>query len=426
MQTVLQPLPQPHRLLLIEDDRKKVEALLDSCWDAVKSGIEIPGFDKGQVPRVIAEKKLGEDQLYRPVIDALVKQGLASINESFCEIQSVEVSWQTAKSPLYLDVRGFLEPEVISCDYRDLINDYKRLMVTDEEINFHLKRAAHSEAEEIEIDPANAFDKTKLQIHIDFIMDDVELGKVIANQSDFKIDLTKNLYGFESALLEHKKGEIFQVACTLPADFYNKALAGRKVSYQIKIVKIFLLQIPAIDDALAQKMGFESLTTMRSEIARDLEAEKRKADQLLFCDHVMSLLVAKTKTTPLPESLLKKETQMMLIGAVNNANKLQQKNMTVQQFLEAKKLSQDDWFKMNYLKAQKKVISHLALRYIAHQEKLVPDEAQCIKALKELMPEIADHDEAKVDKNKLREYTLLKQAQDFLLSLYVLKEETSK
>lgn len=420
IRTTLQPLPQPYRAVLIEEDQPKVLKLLEDCWNETKESIELPGFDKGQVPRSIAEKKLGEVNLYKSVIDVLVKEGLIQIPERFCSIENVAVTWQTEKTPLVLTVYGYLTPKVIKCDYKSLASNYRRLMVSDEEINTNLLRVAYGEAEEIEIDPTviKDYDINKLQVIIDFLMDDVEKQQIIASQKDFRVNLLKRDFGFEEAILEHKKDDMFQVNCTLPENFFNRELAGRKVSYQIKIVKIFTLKMPEINDDLARKVGYEDLATMRTFILTDLEAEKRKANGMLFRDHLMSLLVTQTETTPVPDALLKKETEIMLIGAVRNANRMQKTNMTVEEFLVAAKITQEDWDNSHWTLARKKLIGNLALEYLAEQEKIIPTEEECRKLLKEMLPENTDIVEEKIDQVGLKHYALLKRAQDFLVNLY--------
>ena len=420
IRAALQPLPQPYRAVLIEDDQPKVLKLLEDCWNEIKESIELPGFTKGQVPRSIAEKKLGEVNIYKPVIDAIVKEGLYKIPERFCSIENVAVTWQTEKTPLVLTVYGFLDPKVIKCDYKSLPKNYRRLMVSDEEINTNLLRVAYGEAEEVEIDPTviKDYDLNKLQVVIDFMMDDVEKQQVIASQKDFRVNLLKKDFGFEEALLEHKKNDMFQMTHTLSENFFNKELAGRKVSYQIKIVKIFTLKMPEIDDDLARRVGYEDLATMRSFILNDLETEKKKANGMLFRDHLMSLLVTQTETTPIPDALLKKEIQIMLVGAVRNANKMQKTNMTVEEFLAAAKITQEDWDNSHWALARKKFIGNLALEHLAEQENIIPTEEECKTLLKEILPENADIVEEKIDWVGLKQYALLKRAQDFLVDLY--------
>lgn len=423
IKATLQPLPQPHRVVLVEDDYEKLKKMYDACWNEVREAIEVRGFKKGSVPRSVAEKKIGAEKLYKSVVDTLIQEGLSEIEQRFCDIGEVSIQWQTEDKPLVLYVKGYLFPEIQSCDYKEIVSNYTRLMVTDEEVNSLMMRAAYSEAEEIEVDISEEDDPSRVQVFIDFIMDDVEEQQVIANQKGYKVDLSRNSFGFEEEILKHKKGEIFEVECILPDDFFQKELANKKVRYQIKIDKMFRFKLPEVDDVLAQKIGYKTLQEMREKIIKDLEEDKRNADQLLYRDHIMSLLVAKTKVTPIPDAIIKSELEKMLEGAVKTANQMQGSSVTVDQFLSSAKMKKEEWFNANWPLAQKKIIGNLALQHIAKKEKICATKEQCQKMLEEMLPEGVDPKQSQVNEESLREYVVLKLAQDRLIELIEKDEE---
>lgn len=429
LQSILQPLPQPYRVVLIEDDKKKLETMYDACWKDKKSTIELKGFRQGEVPRSVAEKKIGPEKLYKPVVDVLIKEGLEKIDVAFCELEDVAIDWQTDKSPLTIIIRGFLVPEVTDCNYQNIVSNFERLMVTDEEINTTLQRIAYSEAEEVEISSFEEIpeqDASKVNIVVNFMMDDVAEEKVLANQTEYRIDPTKTIFGFEPELKTKKVGDVFEFKTTLSEDFFNQEYVGKEVYYQIKVIKMYTLNLPEITDELAKKIGYEDLAHMRQEVTRDLEATKSQANEMLYRDHVMGLLVANTNASPIPVSLVKQELKMMLQSAVNNANKLQGTQLTPEDFLKSSGMSMEDWQAGQWTVAKKKLLGNMALKWIAKQEGLEATSEECEEALKEMFPEDLDIDTTKVNKESLREYVTLKKAQDFLIKSIQSKQQENK
>lgn len=427
IRAVLQPLPQPYRLVIVEDDTERLMELYDTCWEETKENYELKGFRKGEIPRSVAEKKIGVEVVYKPVIDTLVAEAIKQTRTNFCELDDVAIEWQTDKKPLTIIARGFLFPVVESCEYHDMIANFERLLVTDEEINTMLQKAAYSEAEESELETLEGVseeDLSKVNVLVNFMMDDVEAEKVLANQTDYRIDPTKTIYGFEPLLANKKVGEVFEHKCTLPEDFFDAKSAGRQVQFQVKVVKIFTLELPEIDDKLAVKIGYENLEQMREMITRDLEETKKRTNEVLYRDHIMGLLVAKTKVTPMPDSMVKRELDMMLKGAVTNANKLQGSNITPEQFLSATNMTKEDWYNQHWAMARQKLLGNIALKHIAEQEGLTPTQDECDEMLEELLPKDMEIDKAKVNAQGLEEYVLLKKAQDFLIELIAKNQES--
>lgn len=425
MKTFLQPLPQPQRLILIEEDREKLEKLFQSHWEAVKDTIEVPGFEKGQVVQTLAEKKLGPEKLYRPIIDKLVAEGLSTAQINFVDIEAVSIEWQTEKTPLVIYVRGYLPPKVLDCDYKTIVSTHKKLLVTEAEIDSLLLRTAASEAEETEHEQVPEGDLDVVVV-VDFIMDDVEKERIIANQPDIRVFLSKPVYGFEKDLIGKNIDDVFTTELTLPDDFIAKQFAGKKVSYQIKIKKIYKLDIPKLTDELAVKVGYSSLEDMREKIRKDLEKEKEKADEMLSKDHIMALLVAKTNYTPIPEGVISQELQTMLSNVVKQTNKMQGLQSTEEEYLAQAKITKEEWFNRNWDLAEKKVKGNLALLYIAEQEGIAPTEQECEEAFTKLLPEGAVPDKSKINPEGLKFYVTLLKAQERLLEIVEQNKQTAE
>jgi trigger factor len=114
-----------------------------------------------------------------------------------------------------------------------------------------------------------------------------------------------------SSLLGKKKGESVSLKATLSADFRDERFRGKEADLEVRLDSVQRVTFPAIDDAFAAEMDYDSLGEMQGEIRKDLE--KRLAAQLdrRTDDAVAeSLLVA--VPFDVPPSLVEAESGRML------------------------------------------------------------------------------------------------------------------
>ncbi len=79
--------------------------------------------------------------------------------------------------------------------------------------------------------------------------------------------------GFSEAARGLKPGETRTIEVTFPAEYGVPNLAGKAASFDITAHKLSRPVVPALDDELAKKLGFEDLAAMREMITRRLQAE---------------------------------------------------------------------------------------------------------------------------------------------------------
>ena len=66
----------------------------------------------------------------------------------------------------------------------------------------------------------------------------------------------------EQAVYGHKAGETFRFDFTYPAEFRVPELSGQTAQFQITLHRVEQQQAPAVDDALAKELGFDSLDAL--------------------------------------------------------------------------------------------------------------------------------------------------------------------
>lgn len=415
MKTFVLPLPQPYRLQIIEDDRVFLEKVLDANWDLVKKDLEIPGFEKGGVPRSVAEKKLGPQVLYQFAIKQITDKGIAESKLNVCEITEIQIDWYTDKQPLVVYATCLLNPCVVRSEYEALEFDYEKLSISELEIESQLHRLALSEANEIPSSDSIVMDDL---VTTDFVITDTITKEKLGEQVDYQFRPAKSIYGFESAVVSRKSGESFKAETEIPKEFFNDALRGRAVVYDVTIKKVAKLDIPPIDDRLAQLIGFTDLNALKTSLRKDIKKEKEKADDLLYKDALYTRILEKTEITAIPDSLVKRELDNMLHSQLIELSKKQGTQITSEVFFKKAGVTKEQWQMMYWGRAVRKIKLSLLLHYVFEKEKLSITEEERQKVIDRVDSKIPRD---QIDMTTIEDFLKKEKAQTLLLSKVVNK-----
>jgi trigger factor len=86
--------------------------------------------------------------------------------------------------------------------------------------------------------------------------------------------------GFEEGLMGAKAGEEREVEATFPDDYQEKALAGKKARFQVKIKDVAAPEAPPLDEEFAKGLGVDSVEALRDTVKKRLEQDRAQASRL--------------------------------------------------------------------------------------------------------------------------------------------------
>lgn len=112
--------------------------------------------------------------------------------------------------------------------------------------------------------------------------------------------------GFEEGLTGAKPGEERTVDATFPDHYPEASLAGKQARFEIKIKEVASSETPALDDAFAIGLGFDSLEVLRNTVKQRLEQDRAIASRLKLKRALLDKLNA-TYTFELPPTLVDNE-----------------------------------------------------------------------------------------------------------------------
>lgn len=301
--------------IVVEIDKDLMESGVNKAYLKARKQIMIPGFRKGKAPRKMIEAMYGAhvfyedglEEIFPEVYDfAVAKQeDLKAIGRpSLTDMQIGEDGSVT------LTLTTEVYPEVTLGQYKGLEVEKAEATVTDEQVKAELDRMAQNVASTETVERAAEMGDTA---NIDFEGFDngvpFEGGK--GENFDLKLGSGQFVPGFEEQVVGMTAGEEKDIDITFPED-YHKDLAGKPVVFHVKLNKVTVTNVPALDDEFAKDVSeFDTLEELKADIrAKAQEAAEKRINSDF--ENAAVEKAAENTTVDMPKALVENEldTQM--------------------------------------------------------------------------------------------------------------------
>ena len=298
--------------ITVEIERDLMDSGANQAYLKARKDIQLPGFRKGKAPRKLIESIYGAHVFYEDGLEeifpqvyqfAVVEQELKAVGRP--SLTSMDIA-EDGSVTIVLETE--LYPEVTLGQYRGLEVEKVEPSVTDEEVEAELDRMAKNVAS---FDNGVAF----------------EGGK--GEKFDLVLGSGSFIPGFEEQVVGMSAGEEKDIDVTFPADYHAKELAGKPVTFHIKVNGITVERIPEKDDEFAKDVSeFDTLEALRADIrAKQLESRKQSIERAFESAAVEK--AAENATADIPEALVEEELDRQMN---NFAYQLQSSGMTMEQY----------------------------------------------------------------------------------------------
>lgn len=301
-------------VIVVEIDKELMESGVNKAYMKARKSIQIPGFRKGKAPRKMIEAMYGAHVFYEDGLEeifpevykaAVLDQDVKAIGRpSLTDMQISEDNIVT------LTLTTEVYPEVTLGQYKGLEVEKMEVSVSDEQVAAELDRMAQNVASTENVDrPAEMGDTT----NIDYEGFDngvpFEGGK--GESFDLKLGSGHFVPGFEDQIVGMSAGEEKDINITFPED-YHADLAGKAVVFHVKVNKVTVTSVPALDDEFAKDVSeFETLEELKADIRAKAEEQAEKQAKSAF-ENAAVEKAAENTTVDMPKALVDSEldTQM--------------------------------------------------------------------------------------------------------------------
>ena len=272
--------------------------------------VNLPGFRPGKVPMSVITKRFAggvmaevlEESVNKATSDLLDERGLRAANQPQVDLVKAEPD-----SDIEFTVSFELFPTIEMPDFGAI--ELTRLTATpdDESLTKALEGLAQRQRELNVVEEARAAVKGEV-LTVDFLgkIDGVPFQGGDAKDMDIEVGGDGFIPGFTDQLEGMSAGDFKVIDVQFPAEYGAAELAGKAATFDITAKTLKIQVLPAVDDALAQKLGFEALVEVKGLIGQQMQ---REYDQLSRVRVKRQLLDALAKITafPVPDSMLSGE-----------------------------------------------------------------------------------------------------------------------
>ena len=295
--------------IVVEIDKDLMESGVQKAYMKARKNIMIPGFRKGKAPRKMIESMYGAHVFYEDGLEeifpevyefAVVKQDVKAVGRpslTDMDINDENVVTITMTTDVY--------PEVTLGDYKGLEVEKAEATVTDEQVEAELNRMAQNVASTETVERAAQMGDTA---NIDFEGFDNGVAFAGGKGDNFDLKLGSGSFvpGFEEQVVGMSAGEEKDIDITFPED-YHADLAGKAVVFHVKLNKVTVTNVPALDDEFAKDVSeFESLEELKADIrAKALEKAQKQIDSAF--EQACVDKAAENTTVDMPASLVELE-----------------------------------------------------------------------------------------------------------------------
>ena len=295
--------------ITVEIDKDLMEKGVNAAYMKARKSIQIPGFRKGKAPRKMIESLYGAHVFYEDGLEeifpeiyeeAVVKQDLKAVGRP--SLTDMDIS---EDGIVTITISTDVYPEVTLGDYKGLEVEKAPVEVTDEQVQAELDRMAQNVASTETVERAAQMGDTA---NIDFEGFDngVPFDGGKGDNFDLKLGSGQFVPGFEEQVVGMTAGEEKDIDITFPEN-YTAELAGKAVVFHVKLNKVTVTTVPALDDEFAKDVSeFETLEELKADIrAKALENAEKQAKTAF--ENAAVEKAAELTTVDMPKALVESE-----------------------------------------------------------------------------------------------------------------------
>jgi trigger factor len=295
----------------VEVEPEKLRSRLETMLNEYQDRAKLPGFRPGHVPRRILEKRIGgelQDAAVEEIVEDAVEDALA------------DKSFRPASRPRFMNLEVTPDKAVRFQISIEVIPDFelkqydglrlKKQEPTGFEAEFERRLQALREK-------CGTFKPlSRPAANGDFVVVDyrtwvgeTEAGKPRAN---VMMQLGDEMTSAEvnQALTGARPGDERTTDIVLPADYNDKKLAGKTMTYRFVVRDVKERILPELTEEFARDLGFDSLDKLRIEINEEILTDRAKLVENGLKNQIFDLLTGEHSFEP-PESWVKASAERL-------------------------------------------------------------------------------------------------------------------
>jgi trigger factor len=280
--------------------------------------LNLPGFRPGKIPPTVVRQRFGtavnaevlEESVTQATQQVLTERGLRPALQPKIDVVSLDAAGGAGKD-LEFKVELELLPEITLPDFAAIQLDRMKVEAAAETVDKAMADIAQRNRTLEAIPPEELGDRGAAKgevLTVDYVgqVDGAEFPGGTGKDIEVEVGGTGFIPGFSEPLEGMKPGETRTIEVTFPAEYSASTLAGKAASFEVTAQALSRAVVPAADDELAKKLGFDDLTAMRDMITRRIQAEYDQIARLRLKRQLLDALAEVAKFAS-PEGMVDQE-----------------------------------------------------------------------------------------------------------------------
>lgn len=312
MQVTVEDAAGLERRLRVEIPEDRVRGEVTRRLNSMAGNARVPGFRPGKAPLKVLERRYGE-QIRSEVVGEMVQ---SSFYEAISQ-QKLRPAGTPTIDPLEAEPGHGINytavfdvyPELETPSIESIEISRPTAEVTEKDVDNMVETLRRQRREWREVARAAA-PTDRVVIDFQGLIDDEPLENGSGTEVPVELEGGRMIDGFEDGLVGMQAGEEKTLNLSFPKNYSAKQLAGKPVTFRIKVHRVEEPVLPAVDESLAEAFGIKEggVDALRREIRNNMQRELSEALRAMTKRKVMDALLQGQEIT-LPDSLVNEEIQ---------------------------------------------------------------------------------------------------------------------
>jgi trigger factor len=272
--------------------------------------VNLPGFRPGKVPLSVVKQRYGtavqaevmEESVNEATNKVMSDRGLRPAQQPKVDVISLEPA-----QDLEFKVEVELLPDIEMPDFSAIELTRLKAEPAAEAVDAALGEIAKRNRDVVPVEPARpAVVGDILTVDYAGSIDGVAFDGGTGTDMDVEIGGSGFIPGFSEQMEGMSPGESRTIHVTFPEEYGAKELAGKAADFAITAKALKQGVVPAIDDELAKKLGFDAIDRVRELITTQIQREYDQLSRLRIKRALLDALADVAKF-PTPEGMVESE-----------------------------------------------------------------------------------------------------------------------
>lgn len=295
---------------------EEFENYLNKTYNEEKNNIRLEGFRKGKAPRKLIEKKYGKGVFMEGALNHAYNDNLPKALEEY-DLQIVaepklDVEEYKEGEDIIINVDLIIRPDFEIGQYKGLNIERVIDVVEEKDIQNELEKRQQQNARFVTIDDRPVKDQDMIKLDFNGKLDGVEFEGGKSEDYPLTVGSHSFIPGFEEQLIGMKIGEEKTIEVTFPEDYHEKSLAGKPVTFDVKINEIKEKELPEIDDEFVKDISeFDTLDQLKESISKELAEVKEKSARVKLENEIVDKII-ENSNFDLPKEMIDNQVNYMV------------------------------------------------------------------------------------------------------------------